>query len=132
MSSRRSIFFVVLLGFLLVGTTLALVISQWGEEAPAEPMAPPPSPTVMAQHTPLASPSPSPEPTATVTTTPMPTLTPILEATTTLEPTPTPWRLELVELPPMTLQDWPRPADDNGIGIHFLGKPHYSEEELDY
>jgi hypothetical protein len=35
------------------------------------------------------------------------------------------------EVPPMTLQDWPRPADDNGVGIHFLAKPYYSEEELD-
>ncbi len=34
--------------------------------------------------------------------------------------------------PPPALLDWPRPADDNGLGIHFLGKPHYSEEELDY
>lgn len=36
------------------------------------------------------------------------------------------------EGPPMTLQDWPRPADDNGVGIHFLAKPYYSEEELDH
>ncbi|MFQ5886674.1 MAG: hypothetical protein ACE5II_05525, partial [Anaerolineae bacterium] len=57
--------------------------------------------------------------------------TPPLEGTTTLEPTPTPWRLELVELPPIALQDWPRPADDNGLCIHFLGKGYYSDEELD-
>jgi len=127
MFSRRSLLFVVLLALLLVGMTLALVISRWGEEAPAEPTALPPSPTVVAQHTPLASPSPSPEPTATATTLPTPTL----EGTTTPEPTLTPWRLELVELPPVALQDWPRPADDNGLGIHFLTKPYYSEEELD-
>jgi len=34
--------------------------------------------------------------------------------------------------PPMALPDWPRPADDNGLGIHFLAQPHYSEEELDF
>ncbi len=128
MSSRRSLLFIALLALLLVGMTLALAISRWGEEAPVEPTAPPPSPTVVAQHTPPASPPPSPEPTAT----PTPLPTPTLEGTTTLEPTPTPWRLELVEQPPMTLRDWPRPTDDNGLGIHFLGKPHYSEEELDY
>jgi len=127
MSSRRSLLWVVLLALLLVGTTLALAISRWGEEAPAEPTAPPPSPTVVAQDTPLASPSPSPEPTATAT--PLPT--PTLEGTTTPEPTPTPWRLELVELPPIALQDWPRPADDNGLCIHFLGTGYYGDEELD-
>jgi len=127
MSSRRSLLFVLLLALLLVGTTLALAISRWGEEAPAEPTAPPPSPTVVAQHTPLASPPPSPEPTSTATSLPTPTL----EETTSTEPTPTPWRLELVELPPIALQDWPRPADDNGLGIHFLAKAYYSEEELD-
>ncbi len=126
MSSRRSLLLAVLLALLLVGTTLALVISRWGEEAPAEPTTPPPSPTVVAQYTPLASPQPSPEPT--ITTTPLPT--PTLEGTTTPEPTPTPWRLELVELPPIALQDWPRPADDNGLGIHFVAKAYYSEEEL--
>lgn len=31
----------------------------------------------------------------------------------------------------MALQDWPRPADDNGLCIHFLGQGYYSEEELD-
>jgi len=124
MSSRRSLLFAILLALLSVGMTLALVILRW-EEAPAEPQRP--SPTVVAQRTPLASTSPPPEPTTTAT--PLPTST--LEGTTTLEPTPTPWRLELVELPPIALQDWPRPADDNGLGIHFLAEAYYTEEELD-
>ncbi|MGB5933547.1 MAG: hypothetical protein WBH57_10840 [Anaerolineae bacterium] len=127
MSSRRSVLFVLLLALLLVGTTLALAISRWGEEAPAKATPPPPSPTVVAQRTPLASPLSSPEPTAT----PTPLPTPTLEGTTTPEPTPPPWRLELVELPPIALRDWPRPADDNGLCIHFLGQGYYSEEELD-
>ncbi len=127
MSSRRSLLLIALLALLLVGTTLALAILRWGEEAPAEPTPSPWSPTVVAQYTPLASPPPSPEPTATAT--PLPTHTP--EATTAPEPTPTPWRLELVELPPIALQDWPRPADDNGLCIHFLGQGYYSDEELD-
>ncbi|MFQ5886675.1 MAG: hypothetical protein ACE5II_05530 [Anaerolineae bacterium] len=96
MSSRRSLLFVVLLALLLVGTTLALAISRWGEEAPGEPQIP--SPTVVAQLTPLASPPPSPEPTATETPLPAPTLEgtttpehrPTLEITATPEPTPTP------------------------------------------
>jgi len=36
-----------------------------------------------------------------------------------------------VELPPIALQDWPRPADDNGLCIHFLGTGYYGDEELD-
>ena len=31
----------------------------------------------------------------------------------------------------MTLADWPRPPDDNGRCVHFLGSPYYSDEELD-
>ncbi|HAL61596.1 MAG TPA: hypothetical protein DCP08_04205 [Chloroflexi bacterium] len=36
-----------------------------------------------------------------------------------------------MELPPIALQDWPRPADDDGLGIHFLAEAYYTEEELD-
>lgn len=51
----------------------------------------------------------------------------------TLTPSPTtPPRLPLRDdLPPLELQDWPRPADDNGLGIHFLATGYYSEQDLD-
>jgi len=139
MSSRRSLLLIALLALLLVGTTLALAILRWGEEAPAQPTAPSPSPTVVAQRTPPASLSPSPDPTPTSTPlpkpkrkrTPTPEPTPKPKRKRTPEPSPTPWRLELVDLPPMALQDWPRPADDNGRCIHFLGQGHFKDEQLD-
>ncbi|RLC78969.1 MAG: hypothetical protein DRI61_08860 [Chloroflexi bacterium] len=31
----------------------------------------------------------------------------------------------------MNLPDWPRPPGDNGRGVHFLGTPYYSDEDLD-
>lgn len=132
---RFLLIIIALLALLLVTATLALVGCI--EEAPVEPTAPPPSATVVAQKTPPASPSPSPEPTPTSTPkpkrkrTPTPEPTPKPKRKPTPEPSPTPWRLELVELPPMAPQDWRRPADDNGLCIHFLAQPYYTDKELD-
>src|SRR5581483_574829 len=44
------------------------------------------------------------------------------------EPPPLPLR---DDLDPMTLEDWPRPGDDNGLGIHFIASGYYDEKELD-
>jgi hypothetical protein len=54
-------------------------------------------------------------------------------ATRTLTPAPTtPPPLPLRDdLEPLTLQDWPRPAEDNGLGIHFIASGYYDEQELD-
>src|SRR5262249_18051472 len=63
------------------------------------------------------------EPTPTTFVTPAPTSTPF--------PTNLP-RLPLrTDLPPMTLQDFPRPKDDNGLGIHFIASGYYDAKELD-
>ncbi len=35
------------------------------------------------------------------------------------------------DLPPLALKDWPRPVDDNGLGIHFIATGYYDEQELD-
>jgi hypothetical protein len=35
------------------------------------------------------------------------------------------------DLPPLALPDWPRPAGDNGRGMHFLASQYYSAEEVD-
>jgi hypothetical protein len=53
--------------------------------------------------------------------------------TVTATPSPTkPPRLPLRDdLPPLTLQDFPRPPDDNGLGMHFLAGGYYDEAELD-
>ena len=46
--------------------------------------------------------------------------------------TPTPWQMVLREdLPALALSDWPRPAGDNGWGMHFLSSQYYAPEEVD-
>ncbi len=61
------------------------------------------------------------------------TLTSTAVITTTTTPTPTaPPRLPLRDdLPPLTLQDFPRPPNDNGLGIHFIASGYYDQAELD-
>jgi hypothetical protein len=39
--------------------------------------------------------------------------------------------LELADWPPMTLREWPRPANDNGLCIHFIPYQYHTEEHLD-
>src|SRR5690606_11835944 len=75
----------------------------------------------------VAAPSPTPEPTEVpATTTPVPSPPP--------EATPPPGRgqpLQLrSDLPALSLQDWPRPANDNGRGMHFLADQYFTMEEL--
>lgn len=60
---------------------------------------------------------------ATVQAAMAPTATP-----TVLQPPP----LTLRQWPALALKDWPRPARDNGLGIHFLPTQYYSDVELDY
>lgn len=71
--------------------------------------------TVPAPGTRAASPS--------ATQPPAPTLTP--------SPTPYPVLPLRDDLEPMTLQDFPRPPNDNGLGIHFVAGGYYDEAELD-
>lgn len=79
------------------------------------------APTVAMTDTPTPVPSPTPVP---FTPTPAPTDTPV--------PTPTPVMMSLrTDLPAMSLQDWPRPANDNGWGMHFLIDPYPTEEAVD-
>lgn len=61
------------------------------------------------------------------------TATRILTATATVMPTPTaPPVLPLRDdLEPLELQDFPRPENDNGLGIHFTASGYYDEAELD-
>ncbi len=68
----------------------------------------------------------TPTGTADPTDTPVPT---IPQAPTVTPTTPPP--LDLKDLPPLALKDWPRPTDDNGLGIHFLAYGYYTDEELD-
>lgn len=103
------------------------------------------SPVEAAQAPTLTDPTATPDltetqpitPTLSETITPDPaaTLTPILTLTTTLTITPTattPPPLPLRDdLPPLTLRDWPRPDQDNGLGIHYLASGYHNAAELD-
>jgi hypothetical protein len=40
--------------------------------------------------------------------------------------------MELEDLPPMPLPDWPRPAQDNGLCIHFIPEEYHTPEHLDH
>jgi hypothetical protein len=74
-------------------------------------------------------------PTETATTTFTATVIATLGVTSTavITPSPTvPPRLPLRDdLEPLELQDYPRPPDDNGLGIHFVASGYYDEAELD-
>lgn len=76
--------------------------------------------------------------TPTRTATPQPTETqeprrPATDTPIPASPTPTEiWQMQLEDLPPMTLQDWPRPAQDNGLCIHFIPEEYHTPEHLDH
>lgn len=87
---------------------------------------------VKATVTPALSVNASPSVTTTITATRTVTATRSLTATKTITPTATPKPLPLRDdLEPMELQDWPRPPDDNGLGIHFIASGYYDAAELD-
>lgn len=67
--------------------------------------------------------------TATALTMPVETLTPA--ETPTPAPTPPPLPLRLADWPALTLQDWPRPANDNGLCIHNMAEAYPSEQDID-
>lgn len=62
------------------------------------------------------------------------TSAPVVTATATLTPSlpvaPAPPQMRLAELPAMTLQDWPRPANDNGLCIHNTAVAYNDEAEV--
>lgn len=70
--------------------------------------------------TPTAA-APTPAATATLT----PTLPPAPAAT------PTPKQMSLVDWPAMTLQEWPRPANDNGLCLHNTAVAYNDEADID-
>lgn len=101
---------------------------------PSQPLASA-APDMPVAETPLAS-SPSPQPTMTSEPTldsqPPITGTQSITPTHTITPSPTPPPLPLRDdLEPLELQDFPRPENDNGMGIHFLASGYYDEGDLD-
>jgi hypothetical protein len=109
---------------------------------PPAPSAQPPLGTLPPTLSPTAAP-PAPTPTVApqLTATPKPTATskpksqaaaPSPTKTKKPKPTATPWIMNLrADLPPMELKDWPRPAGDNGWGMHFLASQYYKPEDVD-
>ncbi len=65
-----------------------------------------------------------------------PTATPVVAPTETPTPappapTPTPAQMQLADWPALTLQDWPRPANDNGLCIHNMAEAYPNEQDID-
>jgi hypothetical protein len=69
--------------------------------------------------------------TPTATLTPIATLTPTLPSPPTATPVPTPRPMDLASWPALALQDWPRPANDNGLCIHNTAVAYYDEPDID-
>ena len=124
MSNSRTVVLiaVLLLLFLLLACSLPSVLP---EEPPASA-----TPVAVASaavlstptNTATAQPSRTPGPTRSASQTPIPA-----------SPTPTEiWLMELADLPPMSRQDWPRPAQDNGLCIHFIPEAYHTPEHLDH
>ena len=101
-----------------------------------------PTATPLSTATPQSTATPTPTPTTPPTEVPTPTPSPQLPQATPIptpitateipEPTATPWQMALREdLPPLALPDWPRPAGDNGRGMHFLSSQYYTPEDVD-
>jgi len=113
---------VLLLLFFLLACSLPSVLP---EEPPAS-ATPVAAATAAVLSTPTntatAQPSSTPRPTRGASQTPVPA-----------SPTPTEiWQMELEDLPPMSRQDWPRPAQDNGLCIHFIPEAYHTPEHLDH
>lgn len=84
-------------------------------------------PLVGASEDPTVTPSPEP------TLTPEPTQTPSDESSSESDEeddTPKPMDLR-DDLPAISLQEWPRPAGDNGRCMHFVRDQYFSEQMLD-
>lgn len=144
MSRRALLLSAAALGLLLVGLAaggLIFWLSRSHDKPPIIVAVSTSIPTATPPATQGPSPTSTPHPTATLapavtetpalpsTQPPTPTLIPAIE---TPEPTPTPWQMVLRDdLPAMALPDWPRPAGDNGRGMHFLASQYYSAEEVD-
>lgn len=81
------------------------------------------------------APAPTAAPTPTATAILTPTLAAAAVLTPTLPPTPaatpTPRPLALADWPAMTLQDWPRPAHDNGLCLHNTAVAYNDEADID-
>jgi hypothetical protein len=136
---------ILLLGLLLSACQAVSPVQEGGRlaRATSTPLltatqTPTPTPTVVPSFTPTITSPPSSTPTP-LTATPTPTLTPIPTPTPTLPstfisaPSPTPGveRFELANLPALALPDWPRPAQDNGLGIHFMKNAFFNDDELE-
>ncbi|MGE5139662.1 MAG: hypothetical protein ACM3JD_09385 [Rudaea sp.] len=106
-------------------TTEAIIVRTRTPLPTSTPVTPQPTalPTVVSA-TRTHAPAPPPQ------ATDLPTETAAITPTATITPTPPPLPLR-DDLPPLTLKDWPRPENDNGLGIHFIATGYYDAAELD-
>jgi hypothetical protein len=141
--SRKTTALVVggcLLVLLVVACAIAVALTTFDLSPLIAGVTPTVRPTQTPVPTPTSSPTPVPSPTASATVAPSPSptaeiVTPTIalpEPTETPKPTPTPWQMQLRDdLPPLRLQDWPRPEGDNGWGVHFVSNQYFTERDLD-
>ncbi len=131
---------------LLLAAVLLVSACRRGETLPPAP--PPTTPTA-----PITAPSDAVSPISTDSAVFLPQIalgadqptaipaaeTPVITATATLTPTlpsppaatPAPPRMNLVDWPAMTLQEWPRPANDNGLCLHNTAVAYNDEADID-
>ena len=106
----------------LTACALPSIVSQEATPSPVPPT------STMTQVSPAPTKTGTPQPTETRKARSRRTPTPI-----PAPPTPTEiWQMELEDLPPMSLQEWPRPAQDNGLCIHFIPEEYHTPEHLDH
>ncbi len=139
-ANKLSLLILLLLALVLTGCAVpsspSLTDAPIGLARASTSPVPSPQATSTFEPAPTDAPAPMqvpPTPTALPTAVPSPTqtLTPTMSPTATVTPTiPPPLPLR-DDLPPMTLKGWPRPADDNGLGLHFLATGYYEAADLD-
>ncbi len=128
----------------VLALALGLAACQTGTATPSSP-----SPTAMAVATQPSTSTFTPEPPPSSPTPTPPAHSAFLPLINNQEATPSPVpsppqadekaqaneeppRLVLRDdLPPLSLPEWPRPANDNGRCMHFLREQYFTEEELD-
>lgn len=131
---KLTTFLVLVLGLLLFGCASAATKTNVPAKIarPSSPQLASAYPFPISTEEPtILTPTPTLSTNVSITATETLTATNILTATITPTPTtppPLPLRDDLESL---ELQDFPRPQDDNGLGIHFLATGYYNEEDLD-
>ncbi|MGB3906186.1 MAG: hypothetical protein WBB22_14850 [Anaerolineae bacterium] len=115
-----------LLAIVLLLSLLACGLPSAVKDEPSPLLSTPTATATVATQVPTKT--DTPEPTGTREPEPRSTEAPIPAS-----PTPTEiWMMDLEDWPAMTRQEWPRPAQDNGLCIHFIPEQYHTAEDLDH